>query len=157
MNFQHLTAGEAAGLIEATPENLRDWRRRGFLRGYGELQSDGKWRYSLKDALCMAIAKNMGRKGVDLEAALKAARIVATPVSAAVLGEEFDRHVVAVRRSESGSGEINITFGPSIESLGAEVDKDPSIQMAIFIRMANIVEELPPRILELVRQDAGAA
>ncbi len=45
---------ERSGLPQASQ---RDWRRRGFMEGIGQMQSNGRWMYSVNDAVSIAITR----------------------------------------------------------------------------------------------------
>lgn len=56
------------------PQQLREWRRLGFLDGFGYLDEKGRWKYSLREAVAFAICSQLRGVGLDGGIAIKVAK-----------------------------------------------------------------------------------
>ena len=53
---------------------MREWRRLGFLDGFGHLDEKGRWKYSLREAVAFAICSQLRGVGLDGGIAIRAAK-----------------------------------------------------------------------------------
>lgn len=65
---------EIEALTGFGPQQLREWRRLGFLEGFGKLDDNGRWKYSLREAIALAICSQMRGVGLDGGIAIKVAK-----------------------------------------------------------------------------------
>lgn len=52
-NKYTLSPGAVASMTEPTPDLQRNYRQRGMLDNYGELQDNGRWKYSVSDLVAI--------------------------------------------------------------------------------------------------------
>ncbi|MGO7263761.1 hypothetical protein [Rhizobium leguminosarum] len=113
-----------------SPDNQRDWRRRGFLDGVGELQSNGRWKYSAINVIRIAVAKTLvsRRLVTDIADAIHIAGRVASYVwfrlsAPSKTPDKIEdhyrqiRYVVAFGAMEEGD-QIQIEVFEKLESVG---------------------------------------
>lgn len=69
-NIANLTPKALEELTEVPPEAMRLWRNRGFLDGIGKVEENGRWKYSTREAVKLAIANHLRLSGVPPKVAV---------------------------------------------------------------------------------------
>ncbi|WIY26960.1 MerR family transcriptional regulator [Parasedimentitalea psychrophila] len=75
-----LTPKDVESLTGFSSQFLREWRRLEYLVGIGEQGANDRWKYSLKDALTLAICTQIRGSGLDGGVAIKIAKDFANTV-----------------------------------------------------------------------------
>ena len=81
--MRNFDPAQVQAISGVTTDQLRDWRRRGFLEGLGHLTKTG-WQYWRGDIAALTIAKLLVRAGMDMGPAVRMARS-ATPIIGTLL------------------------------------------------------------------------
>lgn len=66
-NHYTLSPGAVASMTQPTPDLQRNYRQRDMLEGYGELQENGRWLYSLNDLVAIWICDRLSQNGQVME------------------------------------------------------------------------------------------
>ena len=118
-----IPARVGAEVADVTPDDLREFRRQGFLDGMGERVGAGH-AFSPREIRTIALAVVMGRAGLGFDAAFEAVRNPASDIIAAL----------------SGAGGITLTFWPRRKA-GAM-----SVACKIVIDASAIVSDASKRL-----------
>lgn len=143
---------EASLLTGISQDVLRDWRRRGFLDGFGELAENGRWKYNVHDVLVLSIARALEPNGQPISRLL----YMAYQLVMAVIGEVRP----ADGYSGFSTGNFAYWFNDTDQKLMApmhigsldDLAKIPSAApQVIIVNSAKLAAALPERLQRLLR------
>ncbi len=167
----NLSPSEIEEVTGFTPDILRDWRRRGFLKRIGQIAlPDGSvtsdverareagiarpaWQYALGDAVLLSLARSFSDLTIDIETQLTIAEFAAPHVVEFAMKSELvpsliDRRFLAVWRGVDGAIQAM-----RFNDLNRLVDH--SITRAIVIDMHREASHLPEKLIHLLASKFG--
>lgn len=155
-NEYNLSPGVLASLTEPTPDLQRNYRTRGMIDGFGELQKNGRYKYSLSDLVAFWICDRLaaGGRGMDRRDGFHLGYMLAGNVINHFL---HMRHGIqpmgfrfAVTLSE-GAGDKDEAYGQSVmtcSSLGEIEGK--TFDHAQIVDIHNLTRNIPEQIKALL-------
>lgn len=159
-NHYTLSPGAVASMTEPTPDLQRNYRQRGMLEGYGELQENGRWKYSLTDLVGIWICDRLSQRGQGMErregfrlGMMLAGRVI-NMFTMSRYGGNFgsppfiSRYAVLLHMGAGDTGEV---FGSSVKSLNRLEDlTEEKFDYAQVIDVENLAKGLPENIRGLL-------
>ena len=107
---------EALG-VPLSPDNLRDWRRRGMLDNFGRVDAVGRWTYRKGDVVALAAAKLIEGLGVDLSRAIEIADKTRVLIVDGLRGKEPEYRFIAAWPVETGQANMSGIPAGRLESI----------------------------------------
>lgn len=154
------TPSEIERFAEVTPANLRGWRHRGLLNGFGQEQPNGRWLYSGTEVLTMAIGHHLTSAAVDLKFGLWIGWTVAAQVVDSI----------SARQQISGTPAKLIGFwtvhagNPAIRTEGWELQWKPLMSIedlegiqatsCTVVSVPALAEAIPAQFQKYIRGEA---
>ncbi len=158
MNFLTPEFGPAqvAKLTGISVESLREQRHRGLLDGFGEVQANGRWHYSVTDIITFAIARILGLMEIPIGQALWIGQSSVLSVLNQVRPSDefsaFARRYVLAWPAKAGAPWIptkgsDWQFLPTNEIADIAKVKAPGV---VVVDTAHVAKALTPDLINLV-------
>lgn len=96
--------GAVTTITDVHPDHLRDWRRRDFLNMIGTADENGRWKYSLRDAVAIWIGVRLSQHGRSMPLA------DAFRYGAAMAGSVIERFLCRNRGIQRTAGRYFVTL-----------------------------------------------
>lgn len=138
------TAGEFAKRLGVKTEQLRDWRRRGFLENIGK-DIRGRWEYSDGDLLVLTLAQAFRDKTGDLERSITISLWSLHFYRARDLGENVSRYLFFFEvDGEDGVRKMRMIHADDINLLARKIEADDQAAIGIWVDCDSILRLVSP-------------
>jgi hypothetical protein len=146
------TQSEASLLTGISQDVLRDWRRRGFLDGFGELAENGRWKYSLHDIIILSIARALEPNGQPISSLLYMAWQLVLPVINEVRPEnDYPGFSTGNYAYWFNDTDQKLMAPMHIRSLDDLLNIPSAAPQVIIVNSAKLAAALPDRLQRLLR------
>lgn len=140
-----LTPTEVADISDVPPDVIRDWRHRGLIDVYGIQHENGRWSYSMRDAVALGLAmKLIHAAKIDRAKAASLGYTLAPHVIRALKGEPFPAYLASIY-TEEPSGLVGWEFR-EVSSL-AEISHGMIVELT---NVAAVAKSVSPETREAV-------
>lgn len=154
-NHYTLSPGAVASMTQPTPDLQRNYRQRNMLAHYGELQENGRWKYSLSDLVAIWICDCLSQNGQIMERRdgfklghMLAGRVIANFIKQRKGFTDGARYEAIIHSIGVGDGTLS---GSEIRTIASLDDLDQnSWEYAQIIDIWALVLKIPPQIQGLL-------
>lgn len=150
MNY---SAGKLSEILGVKPEQLRDWRRRGFLGKIGT-EVRGRWEYSEADLIVLSLAQVFRQRTGDLERAVTISLMSLHFYAARKRGESKSRFLFFYEK-ESDSEERIMGFVQSTDApdLVRQLEGNPQAVIGILVDADRVLDLLASEVSNLPKSE----
>lgn len=146
MNY---SAGKLSEILGVKPEQLRDWRRRGFL---GKIGTDvrGRWEYSEADMIVLSLAQVFRQRTGDLERAVSISLLSLSFFAARKRGESASRFLFFYEKeSESEDRVMGFVQSTDASDLVRQLEGNPQAVIGILVDVDRVLGLLSSEVSNL--------
>jgi len=146
MNY---SAGKLSEILGVKPDQLRDWRRRGFLEKIGT-DVRGRWEYSDADTIVLSLAQAFRQRTGDLERAISISLLSLSFYAARKRGERASRFLFFYEiEINSDDRSMKLVHSVDASDLVRKLEGNPQAVIGIWVDADRILAMLPSQVSDL--------